>query len=71
MEAVRDVRADCLVAIGGGSTTGLGKAIALRTDLPQIVLPTSYAGSEMTPVVGQTSGGIKTTQSSRKFFPRS
>jgi len=69
METVRDVRADCLVAIGGGSTTGLGKAIALRTDLPQIVLPTSYAGSEMTPVVGQTSGGIKTTQSSPKILP--
>ena len=69
MEIVRDVRADCLVAIGGGSTTGLGKAIALRTDLPQIVLPTSYAGSEMTPVVGQTSGGIKTTQSSPKILP--
>lgn len=69
MEIVRDVQADCLVAIGGGSTTGLGKAIALRTDLPQIVLPTSYAGSEMTPVVGQTSGGIKTTQSSPKILP--
>src|SRR3954462_362678 len=69
METVRDLRADCLVAIGGGSTTGHGKAIALRTDLPQIVLPTSYAGSEMTPVVGQTSGGIKTTQSSPKILP--
>ena len=69
METVREARADCLVAIGGGSTTGLGKAIALRTDLPQIVLPTSYAGSEMTPVVGQTSGGIKTTQSSPKILP--
>src|SRR5437660_9063808 len=69
METVRDLRADCLVAIGGGSTTGLGKAIALRTDLPQIVLPTSYAGSEMTPVVGQTNGGIKATQSSPKILP--
>jgi alcohol dehydrogenase class IV len=69
METVHDLRADCLVAIGGGSTTGLGKAIALRTDLPQTVLPTSYAGSEMTPVVGQTSGGIKTTQSSPKILP--
>ena len=69
MQTVRDVRADCIVSLGGGSTTGLGKAIALRTDLPQIVLPTSYAGSEMTPVVGQTSGGIKTTQSSPKILP--
>lgn len=39
--------ADCVVALGGGSTIGLGKAIALRTDLPQIVIPTSYAGSEV------------------------
>src|SRR3954462_12394680 len=69
MEPVHGVRADCLVAIGGGSTTGLGKAIALRTDLPQIVLPTSYAGSEMTPILGETSGGIKTTQSSPKILP--
>jgi maleylacetate reductase len=69
METVWDVQADCIVSLGGGSTTGLGKAIALRTDLPQIVLPTSYAGSEMTPVVGQTSGGIKTTQSSPKILP--
>jgi alcohol dehydrogenase class IV len=69
MEMVRSVQPDCVVAIGGGSTTGLGKAIALRTDLPQIVLPTSYAGSEMTSVVGQTSGGVKTTQSSPKILP--
>ena len=41
----------------------------MRTDLPQIVLPTSYAGSEMTPVVGETSDGIKTTQSSPKILP--
>src|SRR3954452_16345965 len=44
---VRERAADALVAVGGGSTTGLCKAIALRTDLPQIVLPTTYAGSEM------------------------
>jgi alcohol dehydrogenase class IV len=69
MAKVRQIDADCVIAIGGGSTTGLGKAIALRTDLPQIVLPTSYAGSEMTPVLGQTSGGIKTTQSSPKILP--
>jgi maleylacetate reductase len=69
MAKVRAVAADCIVAIGGGSTTGLGKAIALRTDLPQVVLPTSYAGSEMTPILGETRGGVKTTQSSPKILP--
>jgi maleylacetate reductase len=38
-----ETEADCTVAIGGGSTTGLGKAIALRTGLDQIVIPTTYA----------------------------
>src|SRR5882724_6706096 len=44
------VRADCIVALGGGSTTGLSKALAARTDLPQLILPTTYAGSEVTPL---------------------
>jgi len=61
--------ADCLVAIGGGSTIGLAKAIALRTDLPQIVLPTTYAGSEATPVLGQTANGTKETLRSPKVQP--
>lgn len=63
------VRADCLVAIGGGSTTGLGKAIALRTDLPQIVVPTTYAGSEATNILGQTENGIKTTVTDARVQP--
>jgi alcohol dehydrogenase class IV len=41
----KEVRADCTVALGGGSTTGLGKAIAVRTDLPQIVIPTRPPGA--------------------------
>jgi maleylacetate reductase len=61
MDVVRQTKADCVVSLGGGSTTGLGKAIALRTDLPQIVIPTTYAGSEVTPILGQTEGGRKTT----------
>ncbi|WP_369818241.1 maleylacetate reductase [Novosphingobium sp. ST904] len=63
------MEADCLVAIGGGSTTGLGKAIALRTDLPQIVIPTTYAGSEATPILGETVEGRKTTQRSPRILP--
>src|SRR3954453_7767440 len=66
---VRERAADAVVAFGGGSTTGLGKAIALRTDLPQIVLPTTYAGSEMTPVLGETKDCAKTTQRSLKVLP--
>ena len=60
---------DGTVAIGGGSTTGLGKAIALRTDLPQIVLPTTYAGSEMTTILGETEAGAKKTIRSDKVLP--
>jgi maleylacetate reductase len=69
LEAVRAARADCTVALGGGSTTGLGKAIALRTDLLQIVVPTTYAGSEATPILGETRDGLKTTQRSLKILP--
>src|SRR5260221_2143154 len=69
MAHVRELEVDGVVSIGGGSTTGLGKAIALRTDLPQIVVPTSYAGSEMTSILGETRDGLKTTQSSPKILP--
>jgi maleylacetate reductase len=65
------MRADGLLAIGGGSTTGLAKAIAFRTDLPQIIAPTTYAGSEMTPILGETRNGAKTTLRSLKVLPES
>jgi alcohol dehydrogenase class IV len=57
------------VAIGGGSTIGLGKAIALRTDMPQVVIPTTYAGSEMTPVLGETAEDRKTTRRTLRVLP--
>jgi len=69
MRIVEEQKIDCLVAIGGGSTTGLSKAIAYRTGLPQIVIATTYAGSEMTPILGQTEGGIKTTLNDQKVVP--
>ncbi len=69
IDVLRERQADCTVALGGGSTTGLGKAIALRTDLPQIVIPTTYAGSEATPILGETAIGRKTTQRTLKVLP--
>lgn len=65
----RSTDADGIVAIGGGSTTGLSKAIALRTGLPQIVIATTYAGSEVTPILGQTESGIKTTIRDPRILP--
>ena len=67
--AVHETHADGLIALGGGSTTGLAKAIALHTDLPQVILPTTYAGSEMTNILGETSEGKKTTLRSPKVQP--
>ena len=69
MRAVESEAADCVVSAGGGSTIGLGKAIALRTALPQIAVPTTYAGSEMTPVIGQTANGVKPPRRTRKVLP--
>jgi maleylacetate reductase len=62
--------ADCVVAAGGGSTVGLGKAIALHSDLPILAVPTTYAGSEMTPIYGLTEAGLKKTGRDRRVLPR-
>lgn len=69
MAAYKRQKADCVVSIGGGSTTGLGKAIAYRNDAVQIVIPTTYAGSEVTPILGQTEDGVKTTVRAASILP--
>ena len=69
-DAARRRGADACVAIGGGSTIGLGKAIALAVGLPIIAVPTTYAGSEMTPVWGLTEDGLKRTGRDPKVLPR-
>jgi maleylacetate reductase len=72
------LQADCCVAVGGGSTIGLAKALALESDpsapqgppLPIIAVPTTYAGSEMTPIWGLTDSGLKKTGRDRRVLPK-
>ncbi len=71
MAMLRAEGCDGTIALGGGSSTGLGKAIALRTDLPQLVIPTSYAGSEMTNILGETANGAKVTKRDARIQPES
>ncbi|MBN8999863.1 MAG: maleylacetate reductase [Rhizobiales bacterium] len=67
--AFRASGATAVVSLGGGSTTGLGKAIAVRTGADQLVIPTTYAGSEMTDILGETAAGEKTTRRSPDIRP--
>lgn len=69
-ERARALGADCAVTIGGGSTTGLGKAIALESALPILAIPTTYAGSEVTPIYGITEGGLKKTGKDPRVLPK-
>lgn len=69
-ELARHLGADGAITVGGGSTTGLGKAIALDLGLPILAVPTTYAGSEMTPIYGLTEGGRKRTGKDSTVLPR-
>ena len=66
----RRVRADLIVSIGGGSATGLAKICALEARRPVLAIPTTYAGSEMTPVWGRTDGSVKLTGRDPHVLPR-
>jgi alcohol dehydrogenase class IV len=68
--AAQAASADCCVVVGGGSTIGLGKAIALTTGMPVLAVPTTYSGSEMTWVQGFTEGGRKRTQADPRMLPK-
>ncbi|GFZ47216.1 hypothetical protein JCM24511_04959 [Saitozyma sp. JCM 24511] len=63
------VGADCIVSLGGGSTIGLGKALSVRMDMPHIAVPTTYSGSEATPILGETVDAVKTTRSDPRILP--
>ncbi|WP_341315401.1 maleylacetate reductase [Paraburkholderia sp. IMGN_8] len=62
--------ADCVIAVGGGSAIGLAKGLALETSLPILAVPTTYAGSEMTPIFGLTESGLKRTGTDLRVLPR-
>jgi maleylacetate reductase len=68
--AARQRGADCYVAVGGGTTIGLAKAVALETGLPILAIPTTYSGSEMTPVQGITQDGVKRTTRDARMLPK-
>lgn len=65
-----ELGADACVALGGGSTVGLGKAVALTSGMPVLAVPTTYSGSEMTPILGMTENGMKRTVRDAKVLPR-
>ena len=77
METVHEARrvaanlnADCYVTVGGGTAIGLGKAIAIESDMPVLAVPTTYAGSEMSTIQGFTEDGVKTTRSDPRMLPK-
>jgi maleylacetate reductase len=70
LAAARANKADGLIAVGGGSAIGLAKAIALETGLPILAIPTTYSGSEATPIIGMTDGKRKITGRDVKVVPR-
>jgi len=69
-EVVQSRRADCIVAMGGGSTIGLAKALAIESGLPILAVPSTYSGSEMTSIYGITENGVKKTAKDPRALPR-
>ncbi|MEA2614876.1 MAG: maleylacetate reductase [Chloroflexota bacterium] len=70
IERGRAAAADAVVSVGGGSATGLGKAVVLELDVPLVAVPTTYSGSEMTPIHGRTRDGRKETGRDLRVLPR-
>jgi maleylacetate reductase len=65
-----DAQADVIIALGGGSAIGVAKAVALASDIPIVAVPTTYGGSELTPIWGMTTDGVKETGRDERVMPR-
>lgn len=61
---------DLVLTLGGGSATGIGKAVVLEHAVPLVAIPTTYAGSEVTPIYGITESGRKRTGRDDRVLPR-
>lgn len=61
--------ADAVVTVGGGSATGLGKALRLERRFFFVAVPTTYAGSELTDLYGTTSAAGKRTGRDPRVVP--
>jgi maleylacetate reductase len=70
IERGRATAVDAVVSVGGGSATGLGKAVVLELDVPLVAVPTTYSGSEMTPFHGRTRDGRKKVGRDLRVLPR-
>jgi maleylacetate reductase len=69
LEEVDRLGADALLALGGGSAIGLGKAVAAERSLRLLVVPTTYSGSEMTSIYGVTDANEKRTARAERVRP--
>lgn len=69
-EHAGESKADVIIALGGGSAIGVAKAVALTSSMPVIAVPTTYAGSEMTPIWGMTEDSVKRTGRNARVQPR-
>jgi betaine-aldehyde dehydrogenase len=69
-DAARNLGTDQLLSIGGGSAVGLAKAVARELNLPILAVPTTYAGSEMSPIWGLTGAHGKQTGRDARVLPR-
>lgn len=69
-EAYRAGGADSVVSVGGGSAIGVAKVLAVHHDAPLVAVPSTYSGSEATPIYSVVVDSAKQTRSDARACPR-